>query len=780
MVSDQYVSGLIASGWFSAALVVASCGMMLRFGIPGYLRMLSGVLLAMSIILWALFVALQGVSANGFDEMVVYHLSTGLKGAGIAGYEYYVVKWVFILLGLLCLSIYCFIKTPTASVSGNVRYGAVIFLCGAIIANPLVAQIKNQLPLLKTVFHPSLYMAQTDIGLGGLEGFYAEATTENLSDLDKNIVIVYLESLESAYFDEDIFGDLLPNLKAMSPQAIRFENVAMGPFTWWTMGGIVGSQCGVPLVPFGDAQVNDFTGFDRFLVGATCFGDLLRSRGYFSEYIGGASLAFAGKGDYLRTHGYNSMWGREELASVLSSQAPVNSWGYFDDEVLAFSKERFSALYKAGKPFSLTILTLDTHPPKGFVSPLCERSGVTLGDNSMKDAIRCADFLISDFVNDIRTADTRKNTLVILITDHVSHPNAVYSDIEKSGERRLVFWAFSPDREGGAIERDDASTFDVAATVLSLAGGDVDGHGFGRNLLSENLTASPDWSTFIDHRPLADFLWRTSGIETDIVVMPEQQGLFIGRQRMKLPLVINFRDDDTIESVLWPKPDDLLINRFKPANALMINDCDWLSSDLSGELCIFYRSQSGVLYTEKVTGRKVINREVLQGFLEDRTLAEPGSFTNLGYVISTGGPGRFSGVYQNGELKPFTRGINIFRIDSSGLDMLASFDLCGDADGSLTNTRLRNLLDNTDKRVYLAVKDSAVCGDHDFAALLDAINVQGLANLGFREPYIAVIDGNNNVVLEQSGDTETRIVYPLLSLDNLGEENAGSDSLPSG
>ena len=129
--------------------------------------------------------------------------------------------------------------------------------------------------------------------------------------------MIYAESVEELYFDTDIFGDLLPKIRQLSKNAHRFSNVRQVGGTGWTIAGIVASQCGFPLkVSSHLASNSTMASVDKPYPDQTCLADILSGNGYETVYMGGAPLWFAGKGNFLRTHGYKRVFGDEAFTSI--------------------------------------------------------------------------------------------------------------------------------------------------------------------------------------------------------------------------------------------------------------------------------------------------------------------------------------------------------------------------------------------------------------------------------------------------------------------------------
>jgi phosphoglycerol transferase len=112
----------------------------------------------------------------------------------------------------------------------------------------------------------------------------------------RNLVLIYVESLDDAYGNAHLFGkNLLHNLDAPARDSLSFGRYNQAPGTGWTIAAIVSTQCGVPLEPVtvydGNTQGEKLK---HFLPDAVCLGDVLNEYGYHSVFMGGFTLDFAG------------------------------------------------------------------------------------------------------------------------------------------------------------------------------------------------------------------------------------------------------------------------------------------------------------------------------------------------------------------------------------------------------------------------------------------------------------------------------------------------------
>lgn len=285
----------------------------------------------------------------------------------------------------------------------------------------------------------------------------------------KNLVLIYVESLEDTYADERIWGrDLLRPLQDLG--GVSFRSYRGAPGTNWTIAGIVASQCGVPLKVVSYYDVKPREGGRRtFLPGATCLGDILMQHGYRNVFLGGAPLSFSGKGQFLQDHGYHVAYGREEWRREGVADQAFGEWGLHDDELFAQASLKLKSLHESGQRFNLTLLTLDTHNPRGFRSPDCVRRGI----RSFEDMIECVSHQTADFVRHIERAGYLKDTQVVIVGDHLAVSNPVYDALRRIQARR-IFNRFISDTPP-APNTQDILPFDLFPTLLQFVGFDVPG-----------------------------------------------------------------------------------------------------------------------------------------------------------------------------------------------------------------------------------------------------------------------------------------------------------------
>ena len=326
----------------------------------------------------------------------------------------------------------------------------------------------------------------------------------------RNLVLIYAESLEQTYGDSALFGrDLLADTRRLG--GISFPSYRGAKGANWTIAGMVATQCGVPLRTYAETDVRRRGSAKAFLPGATCIGELLQAQGYENVFMGGAPLSFAGKGSFLRDHGYAERWGRDEWEDAGATAAEFNEWGLYDDRLYARAKTRLERLHASGRPFNLTLLTLDTHNPHGFLSPYCK----SLGARAFDDIVACASRQIADFVAFMEQKGYLENTTVVVLGDHLALRNPSFDKLQEAGADRRVFNLFITG-PGARPMRDELLPFDVYPTLVEMLGTQVEGHRLGLGYSAIAEVQAPPYDEHDDNSSLAalrgsaayDALWQ--------------------------------------------------------------------------------------------------------------------------------------------------------------------------------------------------------------------------------------------------------------------------------
>jgi phosphoglycerol transferase len=290
------------------------------------------------------------LSGDGLNAATLYHLGADMEGAGVSDFKGYIAG--FIVLALVSLLPLFATRVKRWRRPGH--GGAVRRFRGRVGGHDHDQPAGPRRPAPVPAAAP-----------GRLRPHRPEyqVPTQPLQR-PRNIVWIYGESLERTYLDEAVFPGLMPNLNRPS-ESLDVRGLASAEGSGWTIAGLVSSMCGVPLTTSqGDENSMDRMG--SFLPKAVCLGDYLKQQGYTNHYLGGANGQFAGKGQFLASHGFDEVhdlaWFKQQKKI---GRIHYSAWGVHDDVLLDTAYQRFEQLSRAGSPFMLTTLTMDTHHPAG-------------------------------------------------------------------------------------------------------------------------------------------------------------------------------------------------------------------------------------------------------------------------------------------------------------------------------------------------------------------------------------------------------------------------------
>lgn len=486
--------------------------------------------LASAVLLIAYAVA-DHFTGEGINSAVWYHVRYGLEGAGFGEYRGVIMVTAIALLAVPLIIMWLAFRRRSKSPRVVFIVLGQVFLISGLVLNPgakdLITLFRTRSPATADFFR-----------------HFKPASVTPISSEHPSFVFIFAESLERTYFDERRFPGLITHLRELEREGLAFTNIHTVEGTGFTMGGLVGSLCGVPL--FTPANANSMSGMDAFLPGAVGLPDLLHEQGYFLSFMAGASLDFAGKRKFLRTHHFDESLGFSELHGKTQDRTYINNWGLYDDTLFDFAYDRLNQLSQQSRPFGLFLLTLDTHSPVGYLSRSAKAGPYGDGSNPMLNAVKSSDELITRFVRRVQASPKGKNIVVIIVSDHLAMLNAA-SDRLRQGERSNLFMILDPRSPQSAQIHRPGSTLDVGATVLPTLGfkGRIN---LGRDLRDPGTAESEllhiqKSETLMSWRPDLLRLWDFPRLTSVFVFEPKSATVKIDDREFQAPVLIELADD---------------------------------------------------------------------------------------------------------------------------------------------------------------------------------------------------------------------------------------------
>lgn len=317
----------------------------------------------------------------------------------------------------------------------------------------------------------------------------------------RNLIYIFLESMETSYLSEDLGGglpyNLIPELTALAQNNVNFShNTSVGGFKQvtgasWTIGAMTAHTGGVPLkVPDGIADWQNGYGQDgEFLDGLTTLTSILQEQGYYQSLMVGSVVSFGGRDTFYENHGVDAIY--DLVTARRDGIVPWNYWNDFwgleDLYLYEYAKQELTEISQKDQPFAFTMLTVDTHHIGGFTCQLCGSNY----EESYENAIACASKQVHDFVQWLTEQDFYENTTIVITGDHCSMDKGYFNrNIDGDYERHVYNCFINAAAEPYQTKNRQFSAMDMFPTTLAAMGCTIEGDrlGLGTNLFSKAPT----------------------------------------------------------------------------------------------------------------------------------------------------------------------------------------------------------------------------------------------------------------------------------------------------
>lgn len=320
-----------------------------------------------------------------------------------------------------------------------------------------------------------------------------EKTNIELPEEKRNLIYIFLESMETTYYSMQDGGlsqyDLIPEISKLAKEETNFSDTDKlgGAYTLygttWTVGAMTAQTAGVPLKL--SIEDNAMGEYSTFLGGAYSLGQVLQKNGYHNYLLLGSDATFGGRRNLFEQHGNYEIWDFESARNE-SRVDEKNWWGYTDDQLFEYAKEKVAYLAEQDEPFNFTMLTADTHFPDGYRCKDCPNKW----DEQYKDVISCSSKKVGDFIKWLQKQDYYDNTTIVIAGDHLTMQSNFFElEDGQDYQKKVVNLIINP-----AVEAENTnriySTMDLYPTTLAALGANIEGNklGLGTNLFSNEET----------------------------------------------------------------------------------------------------------------------------------------------------------------------------------------------------------------------------------------------------------------------------------------------------
>ncbi len=316
----------------------------------------------------------------------------------------------------------------------------------------------------------------------------------------RNLIYIYLESMETTFLDRAQGGametNLIPELTKLAQENVNFShNESVGglvevPGATWSVGAMVAQTAGVPLIT--PSHITDWqNGYGKegvFLPGLTTMSNILSENGYYQSLMMGCDSNFGGERVYAKTHQLDKIY---DLYTAWKDRIIPNGyfawWGFEDHYLFAYARKELTRIAEQDRPFAFTMLTMDTHQVDGYTCALCESNY----EEPFENVLACSSRQVMAFVKWIQAQSFYQNTTIIITGDHFSMDHAyitrnVPKDYVRHGYNCIINAPIQAENTKNRV----FSSLDMFPTTLAALGCRIPGDrlGFGVNLFSERKT----------------------------------------------------------------------------------------------------------------------------------------------------------------------------------------------------------------------------------------------------------------------------------------------------
>lgn len=309
----------------------------------------------------------------------------------------------------------------------------------------------------------------------------------------RNLVLIYLESLETTFADKEHGGNqdsnLIPEITRLSLQNLSFgksKNLIGGGFDAFgsnhTFGSLQTRSLGIP----GIANYKKTPILQHY----NSLYKILNNNGYKQIFFQGNPGLFKEFQHFAQNQKINEIYGPDDIIQRLNlsiADLIKNHGGKSapDKDVFKFANQILDTI---SEPFSLTFFTIDTHSPHGIYDPDCIKSTDEKNeDELLKASVRCVSRELDRFLTSLKSKPLYENTSIIIFGDHLFMGTRL---VKNFNNRKWINIFVNVPKTPVLDENRLFSDIDMFPTILSSINFDIEGNklGFGTDLFSDKKT----------------------------------------------------------------------------------------------------------------------------------------------------------------------------------------------------------------------------------------------------------------------------------------------------
>lgn len=309
----------------------------------------------------------------------------------------------------------------------------------------------------------------------------------------RNLILIYLESLETTFSDKEHGGNQDTNL---IPEITEFalKNLNFGRIKNHIGGGndTKGSNSTFPSMHSRSLGIPYIINYTKtpILHHYKSLYKILNTSGYHQIFFQGNPGLYKQFQYFATDQKIDEVYGPDDLIQLMKLDTAdlIRKQGYKtvqDKEAFKFAKQILDTI---SEPFTLTFFTIDTHSPSGIYDPDCIKANdENKEDERLKASVRCVSRELKNFLDSIKPKPFYQNTSIIIFGDH-RFPGTTLVKGFPDGKWIDIF--INPSKKPILEENRKFSDIDMFPTILSSINFEIEGGklGFGTDLFSDKKT----------------------------------------------------------------------------------------------------------------------------------------------------------------------------------------------------------------------------------------------------------------------------------------------------
>lgn len=353
-------------------------------------------------------------------------------------------------------------QNESSSPNKTLSYGLAVLAVACLFFSETGTAYKNILLSTKEMKQSFSMSSEQILGKLGAQGEYL-APDKVVAQKGKNLVVIYCESLEANFLQNKNFADEVPNLNNLVAQGWQsYANYKCLDGADWTVGALYATQTGLPAY-LGANSDTLFGGVRQ--TGAVSYAGVLKQAGYKNLLLSNGDMNFAGTGNIMNCFGYE-VKGHDKCQDAVKTV-----WGVHDYDLFRMAKAEYTKLAQGSEPFNLTLLTVDTHFPKGVPDKrMRPHVNANIPDGTHEFALASLDYLLGDFVKFIEAQPNGKETVIVILGDHLLMGDFRHTPIIKKFENKPRRVALLTNKANVFLGTDkELAYYDIPQFILNLA-----------------------------------------------------------------------------------------------------------------------------------------------------------------------------------------------------------------------------------------------------------------------------------------------------------------------